>query len=79
MVFEITKHSKIPFRKNNIEILFSSVYKLKNLLISTKDKKESLDRPDIYDIYIGKYCSLKLHKLRAHATSDQNKIQRAYE
>lgn len=47
---EITNDLKTVFANNNMQIVHSNPFKLKNHLLSTKDKKEHLDKPGIYEI-----------------------------
>lgn len=46
----LTNKLKTTFKQNNMQIVYSNPFKLKNQLISTKDKKENLDKPGIYEI-----------------------------
>lgn len=57
---EITNKLKDVFKKNNMEIVYSNNFKLKNLLGSTKDKVESLEKPGIYQITCA-ICGLKYY------------------
>lgn len=47
---EVTNQFKDVFNKNNIYIVYSNDFKLKNLLGSIKGRVDSLDKPGIYRI-----------------------------
>lgn len=46
----ITNGLKINFRRNGLEIVHSNPFKLKSQLISSKDKRDKLDSPGVYEI-----------------------------
>lgn len=46
----ITNGLNTVFRRNNMQLVYSNPYKLKNKLKSTKDVRENLDKPGVYEI-----------------------------
>lgn len=57
---KITNGLKTVFRRNNMQLVYSNPFKLKNKLISTKDKKHNLDKPGVYEISC-KQCKRKYY------------------
>ena len=56
----ITNKLKTTFKRNNMEMVFSNPFKLKNLLNTLKDKTDPLDKAGIYQISCG-VCSRKYY------------------
>ena len=55
---EITNNLKIPFKKHNMYMVFSNRGRLKDILGSTKDKSDHLEKSGIYEIDCGD-CDMK--------------------
>ena len=56
MVFAptITNKLKTTFTQHNMQIVYSNPFKIKNQLLSTKDRKQKLEQPGVYQIKCNK-------------------------
>lgn len=74
---EITNKLKNIFERNNMRIVYSSNWKLKNMLGSTKDHIKSLEKTGIYQITCGD-CNLKYYGQTKRTISKRFKEHSGY-